>query len=108
MNGIKQKAQLTPLISVRRLSLAFGDVAERLKVTDLKSADGPNPSVGSNPTISANLSPGGSVNFHRGNLTTQPKAMRSDKRTIRLSMCGLNRRVHDGLPQLPTQSQAFR
>lgn len=104
----KEKAQQTLPVSVRRLGLFFGDVAEGLKAPDLKSADGSNPSVGSNPTVSVNLSPGGSANFHRGNLTTQPKAMRSDSRTIRLSVCGLNRRVHDGLPQLPTQSQAFR
>ena len=105
---VKQKAQQTSPDLVSSAGPYFGDVAEGLKATDLKSADGPNPSVGSNPTVSVLLSPGGSANFHRGNLTTQPKAMRSDKRTIRLSMCGLNRRVHDGLPQLPTQSQAFR
>jgi hypothetical protein len=53
-------------------------------------------------------SPDGSANFHRGNLTTQPKAMRSDTRNIRLSVCGLNRRVRDGLPQLPASGQEVR
>ncbi len=80
----REKAQQTPLVLDRWLGLFFGDVAEGLKAPDLKSADGPNPSVGSNPTVSANKSPSGSLNFHRGNLTTQPKATRSDKRNIRL------------------------
>ena len=104
----KQKPSKRPLVRFVGWACFFGDVAEGSKATDLKSADGPNPSVGSNPTVSAKLSPGESANFHRGHLTTQPKAMRSDSRTIRLPLCGLNRRVHDGLPQLSTQGQAFR
>src|SRR5437763_13845509 len=88
------------LFSVNWLGLFFGDVAEGLKATDLKSADGPNPSEGSNPSVSANNRPDGSVNFHRGNLTTQPKATRSDSRNIRLRCVDFNRRVHNDLPQL--------
>ena len=49
----KQKAQQAPDDLDRLLGLSLGDVAEGLKATDLKSADGPNPSVGSNPTVSA-------------------------------------------------------
>ncbi|MDX6498893.1 MAG: hypothetical protein QOG23_2153 [Blastocatellia bacterium] len=97
---VKQKAQQTLLKLVRRLGLFFGDVAERLKATDLKSADGPNPSEGSNPSVSANKRPSGSCSFHRGNLTTQPKATRSDKRNIRLRCVDFNRRVHNDLPRL--------
>src|SRR6266478_1623133 len=96
----KQKAQQTPLGLVRRLGLFFGDVAEGLKATDLKSADGPNPSVGSNPTVSANKRPSGSCSFRRGNLTTQPKATRSDTRNIRLRCVDFNRRVHNDMPRL--------
>src|SRR3989442_8054074 len=78
------------------------------KATDLKSADGANPSKGSNPFVSANLSPGGSANFHRGELSTQPKATRFSTRIVRLSCVDFNRRVHDGLPHLPASSKAFR
>src|SRR5258708_20869096 len=83
------------------LGLFFGDVAEGLKATDLRSADGANPSVGSNPTVSADKRPSGSCSFHRGNLTTQPKATRSDNRNIRLRCVDFNRRVQNDMPRLP-------
>ena len=93
----KEKAQPTPLDLVRWLGLFSGDVAEWLKALVSQTGGGVQskevPPVGSNPIVSANKNPDGSANFHRGNLTTQPKAMRSDKRTIRLLLCGLNRRV---------------
>src|SRR5438270_10831380 len=95
-----RKPSQSPLFPVNWLGLFFGDVAEGLKATDLKSADGPNPSVGSHPTVSATKSPSGSCSFRRGNLTTQPKATRSDKRNIRLRCVDFNRRVHNDLPQL--------
>src|SRR5450755_1325978 len=79
----------------------FGDVAEWFMAPDLKSARRLAPSVGSNPTVSANKRPGESGNFHRGNLTTQPKATRYDKRTIRLRCVDFNRRVHNDMPRLP-------
>src|SRR5713226_9600639 len=101
----KRKARLTPLYSVRWLGLFFGEVAERLKASDLKSATGRNPVAGSNPALSIPIqSPGGSCSFHRGNLTTRPKAMRSDKRNIRLRCVDFNRRVHNDLPQLQNRS----
>src|SRR5258708_6824564 len=104
----RPKAQQTPLIKTSFAGLRFsGEVPERSNGADLKSAD-PQGRVGSNPTLSANLSPGGSANFHRGNLTTQPKATRSSNRIVCLSCVDFNRRVHDGLPQLPASSKAFR
>src|SRR5713226_5167467 len=97
----KEKAQQTPVVLVRRLGLFFGDVAEGSKAPDLKSARRLGPSVGSNPTVSANKRPSGSCSFRRGNLTTQPKATRSDERTIRLRCVDFNRRVHNDMPRLP-------
>lgn len=85
----------------------LGEVPQRFTGADLKSAD-PQGREGSSPSLSVKLSLGGSANFHRGDLSTQPKATQLSTRNIRLSLCGLNRRVHNGLPQLPTQSQAFR
>src|SRR5713226_2980080 len=96
-----RKPSQFPLFSVNWLGLFFGDVAEGSKAPDLKSARRLGPSVGSNPTVSANKRPGESCSFHRGNLTTQPKATRSDKRTIRLRCVDFNRRVHNDMPRLP-------
>ena len=85
------KAQLTPFGLDRWLGLSFGDVAEWLKAPDCKSARRLAPSVGSNPTISGNQSPDGSANFHRGELSTQPKATRLSRRIVRLFCVGFNK-----------------